>query len=219
MSGIPEAPWPQAGDPPETHGELPPAEGPANDLLAGDHQQPNLLVSENQPESALPPEPEATIAAVSDPSFESLAVHSLPMPVRFPNFLDVLLLAMLLAFSWVCSGAVLAGALHFHLWGVRSTKQALNDIHYTLGTQVTWYLIAFAGCVMLFPAIWHTPYFAGVEWNAPAAFRKRWRLFAAAFACFMLALADGLLLPARPTLPSTRYFGCPGPPGCSSASE
>ena len=134
----------------------------------------------------------------------------MPPPVRFPNFGDVGLVLVLLVFGWMGSGALLATALHFHLWGVSTVKQALNNIHYTLGSQAVWYLISFSGCLLLFPAIWHKGYFAGLEWNAAAAFRKRWLLFTAAGACFLLALADGLLLPGPPDTPIDQIFRLPG---------
>lgn len=195
MSGIPEARSPEAGD--QHQPDTPPAleqQSPADEVLPDG--------------AAAPTEPE--VAPVAPSFLESYATRTLPPPVRFPNFLDVSLLTLLLILAWIGSAAVFGTALHFHLWGVTTPKQALNDIHYTLGTQVSWYLIAFAGCLILFPPIWHTQYFKGLEWNAKAAFRKRWRLFAAAFACFVLAVVDGVLLPGPPDTPIDQVFRMPG---------
>ena len=198
MSGIPEAPWPHTGDQPEADAPHTPQE-PSN---------PAELIGEPAPTE--PGEADPAAITPTESFFESYAARPLVPSPRFPNFLDVFLLSLVLVFSWICSGAVFATALHFHLWGVKTTKQALNDIHYTLGTQVIWYLIAFAGCVALFPAIWHSRYFAALEWNAKAAIRKRWRLLTAAFACFVLAVADGILLPGPTDTPIDQVFRMPG---------
>jgi len=200
MSGIPEAPLPQAGDQPEPE--------------VSQSLQESVAPAELLPEPALetPSGREPGDIATSESFLGSYAgtFATRTTPVRFPNFFDVFLLSLLLIFSWICSAAVFGTALHFHLWGVATAKQALNDIHYTLGTQVIWYVIAFGGCLALFPAVWHTRYFSGLEWNGKAAFRKRWRLFTAAFACFVLAVADGILLPGPPDTPIDQVFRLPG---------
>lgn len=134
----------------------------------------------------------------------------LPPPPRFPNIADLAILLVLLFFGWICSGALLATALHFHLYGVSTEKQALTDIHYTLGSQAVWYVASFAGCVLLFPAVWHTRFFIGLEWRQHAAFRARWRLFSAVLICFALALVDGILLPGPSDTPIDQVFRMPG---------
>jgi uncharacterized protein len=64
--------------------------------------------------------------------------------------------------------------------------------------------------MLLFPRIWHTGFFAGVEWRARAALRLRWQLFSAAFACFVLAIIDGVLLPGPKEAPIDQVFRMPG---------
>ncbi len=200
MSGLPDAEWPASEDRPEPASE--------HDLHA------ERLEFEEQPLSAAGPadsiEPMQEDATPPESFLASYARQPLPPPIRFPNFLDVFLLALLLIFCWVCSGALFAAAVHFHMWGVATTQQAVSDIHYQLGSQTAWYLLAFGGCVLLFPAIWHKEFFDGVEWHAAAAFQKRWRLFSAAVACFGLALVDGLLLPGPADTPIDQVFRMPG---------
>ncbi|MGB6781281.1 MAG: CPBP family intramembrane glutamic endopeptidase [Terracidiphilus sp.] len=131
-------------------------------------------------------------------------------PPRFPNCGDLLLLAFLLGLGFICAGAVTYLALHFHLYGVTTVSQALTDIHYTLGSQVAWYCFTFLGCLLIFPLIWHTGFLRGVEWRARAAFRLRWKLLSAAFACFVLAVIDGVLLPGPTEAPIDEIFKLPG---------
>jgi membrane protease YdiL (CAAX protease family) len=198
MSGIPEA-RPHTSDQPE-------ADAPHTLQEAADPAEPIA-----EPGATQQGEAESATITPSESFFESYAQQLLSPPApRYPNFFDVFVLAVLLFLNWFVSGLFLATALHFHLWGVSTTKQALNDIHYTLGAQVVWYLMAFAECFALFPIMWRTPYFAALEWNAKAAFRKRWRLLTAAFACFVLAIADGILLPGPPDTPIDQVFRMPG---------
>jgi membrane protease YdiL (CAAX protease family) len=160
-------------------------------------ETPELL----SPAPELPPQPQSY--------FDTYAMH-LPPPPRFPNIIDVVLMGILLGVGWLVSGAAAAAALHFRLFGVHSEKQAINDIHYTLGSQTVWYLAALALWIMIFPKIWHTRFFAGIEWRASAAFRLRWQLFSAAFACFVLAIVDGLLIPGPKEAPIDQVFRMPG---------
>jgi hypothetical protein len=155
-------------------------------------------------------EPELATAPPRPSFFESYGPAPQPPSERIPNMLDVLLLVILLFIGWFCSGAILMTALHYHLWGVSTVKQALNDILYTLGSQVIWYLISFTACVVLFPALWHMGLFKGLQWHASAALRKRWLLFSAAFLCFVLAMVDGVLLPGPPDTPIDQVFRLPG---------
>jgi uncharacterized protein len=162
-------------------------------------EMPELLAPGPVPE--LPSQPESYFDAYA---------RQLPPPPRFPNLADVLLACILLSAGWLLSGAAAAIALQFHLFGVHTEKQAANDIHYTLGTQGIWYLTALALWVLIFPHIWHTRFFAGIEWRASAAFRLRWQLFSAAFACFVLAIVDGLLIPGPKEAPIDQVFRMPG---------
>ena len=145
----------------------------------------------------------------SDSFFDAYARRLSPPP-RFPNLIDVLLMALLFAFGWLASGAAAATALQFHLFGVHTEKQAANDIHYTLGSQAVWYLVALALWAIVFPRIWHTGFFRGIEWRASAVLRLRWQLFSAAFACFILAIIDGVLIPGPKEAPIDQVFRMPG---------
>lgn len=131
-------------------------------------------------------------------------------PTRTPDLGDLGLVAVMLGFGWVGSGTMLATALHFHLFGISTVKQALADIRYTLGSQAAWYLISFAGCLLLFPAVWHKSFFAGLQWHGVRALRLRWRLVSAALICFALAMVDGVLMPGPPDTPIDQIFRMPG---------
>lgn len=136
-----------------------------------------------------------------------------PPPVRslrFPNLGDLVVVGFLLGLGFIGAGAVTALAIHFHLFGVVTVKEALTDIHYTLGSQVAWYCFTFLGCLLVFPVIWHTGFFRGVEWSPRAALRLRWRLFSAAFACFVLAFIDSMLMPGPKEAPIDQVFKMPG---------
>jgi membrane protease YdiL (CAAX protease family) len=148
-------------------------------------------------------------APQSESYFDTYA-HRLPPPPRFPNVADVLLMGILFAFGWLASGAAAEAALSFRLFGVHTEKQAATDIHYTLGSQAVWYLVALALWTIVFPRIWHTSFFKGIEWRAAAALRLRWQLFSAAFACFILAIVDGVLLPGPKEAPIDQVFRMPG---------
>jgi hypothetical protein len=141
--------------------------------------------------------------------FETYARQPLAPP-RFPNVIDLVMVGFLLILGFLCAGALTSTALHYHLFGVRTIKQAQTDIHYTLGSQIAWYLFTFIGCISIFPLIWHTSFFQGVEWRAGAARHLRWKLFSAAFACFILAIIDGLLMPGPKEAPIDEVFRMPG---------
>jgi hypothetical protein len=168
--------------------------------------QRSLPVSEQQADLN---EPSAQ-APGPDLLFPALQQAALYRPPRFPNFADVGLLLVLLLVGWIGSGALLGIAMHYRLYGVSTMKQALNDIHYTLGAQAAWYIISFGGCVLLFPAVWHTGFFVGVEWQFCSAFRIRWRLFGAVFVCIVLAVIDGILMPGPANTPIDQIFRMPG---------
>lgn len=131
-------------------------------------------------------------------------------PVRIPNMADVGLAAVLLIFGWVGAAAVTEIALHFHLFGVATETQAMNDIHYTLGAQTFWYLFSFLGCVLLFPQLWRKNFFTGIEWGAGAAFNARLKLGGAIVFCFVLAMVDSIALPGPTDAPIDEVFRLPG---------
>ncbi|HTX75228.1 MAG TPA: CPBP family glutamic-type intramembrane protease [Terracidiphilus sp.] len=205
MSTFPE---PQPGEPdeaPEPDGV--PAEPESEDI---DSSQPDSAPVEAA--SEIPHSPEL-MTWDAEPSAEqplfTYAPHPLP-PTRFPNLLDLVLVGLMLLLGFLCAGALTTLALHFHLFGVTTVKQALSDIHYTLGSQVAWYCFTFFACVLVFPLIWHTGFLEGVEWRAHAAFRLLGKLFSAAGACFVLAVIDGILMPGPKEAPIDEVFKLPG---------
>lgn len=148
--------------------------------------------------------------AYGTPLFASYQRFAVRPPTRSPNMADLGIAMLLVFFGWLGSGGLLLIALHFHLFGVSTIKQAINDIHYTLGSQAIWYLVSFSGCLLLFPMLWHKSFFAGVEWRIAAAMRMRRRLVSAAFICFVLAMIDGILMPGPSDTPIDQVFRMPG---------
>lgn len=214
MSTFPETPSGVPGE--EPNGDPSPADpqgapadavdtqGPPADAAYVPYLPPAEVVAPDA-SMPLPSPPDPDPAGESQPPLESWD----PRP-RFPNFLDLALLALMLITGFLCAGSATAIALHFHLFGVRSMQQAVTDIHYTLGSQVIWYCFTFMGCVIIFPLIWHTRFMDGVEWRAGAALRLRWKLFSAAGSCFVLAVIDGILIPGPKEAPIDEVFKLPG---------
>jgi uncharacterized protein len=136
--------------------------------------------------------------------------HAPSHPVmHLPNLADVGMALVLLALGWVGAAGFTAGALSLHLFGVSTAKQAMADIRYTLGGQLAWYLIAFAGCRVIFPIAWRTDFFTGVEWRARAALRVRWKLLSAVVICLSLAVVDSVALPGPDNAPIDNVFRRP----------
>ncbi|WP_058189718.1 CPBP family intramembrane glutamic endopeptidase [Terracidiphilus gabretensis] len=151
-------------------------------------------------------EPEPAIAPA-----ETYVVEA-PRPMRFPNIADVGLLSILLVFAALIATIITAGSLQFHLLGVSTAKQAFADIRYALGWQLLWYLFTLMGCIALFPHLWHTPFFRGMEWRWSAAADARGRLMGTAFFCLVLAVVDGKLMPGPENAPIDEVFKMPGAP-------
>jgi membrane protease YdiL (CAAX protease family) len=180
------------------------------------------------PESPLPaetwnPEPHLAERQQQRIPFDSAPIEPIPEIFReppyewyrrplahSPSLVDVGLLVLLVGLGWLGSGLLLAVALHFHAFGITTLKQAIVDIHYTLGTQAALYLIAFGGCLILFPAIWQRGFFDGLEWRGAVALRQRRLLGSATTICFLLALLDGILIPGPPDTPIDQIFRTPG---------
>src|SRR5205807_1783177 len=107
-----------------------PATPPADvhDPAAGDETQTWGIENGSWPA----PVPTAVEAPPQGESFfEHYARHI--APPRFPNLVDVVIMVILLLFGWLASAALTGTALHFHLFGVMTEKQATTDLHYTLG--------------------------------------------------------------------------------------
>ena len=208
MSDLPE------NDPAEPEGFLPDTTSP--DLIPPEHEFTEMINGDwvEQPQPAetatllAPPAPD--IESSAPPLFWQFSQPRLLPPTRIPNFADLGLILVMVFAGWLGASSLLAIALHYHLWRVNTLQQALNEIHYTLGSQAIWYLISLGGCLLLFPAVWHKSFFAGVQWNWSNALRKRWRLLSAVGVCFAMAMVDGMLLPGPQNTPIDEIFRKPG---------
>src|SRR5208283_1986991 len=67
-----------------------------------------------------------------------------------------------------------------------------------------------AAGTLIFPLFWHKSLLDGLQWQGNTALRLRKRLFAAAFACFLIALTNGLLMPGPENAPIDKLFQAPG---------
>jgi len=150
------------------------------------------------------------VVPVERPLFSYYEYTAPPRTVRIPNFGHVLIFLLILIGGYLSAGAVVFAGIHAHLFGVATLKQAEEEIHYRLGSQAVWYVITLLGCVIIFPLIWHKGFFNGLEWRAVAAVRYRWRLFSAAVACCVVAIADELLIPGPTNTPIDQTFRMPG---------
>jgi membrane protease YdiL (CAAX protease family) len=133
-----------------------------------------------------------------------------PAVLRIPNFGHFVVFILLGVGGYLSSGLVVLAAVHRHMFGVATFKQAEEEIHYRLGSQAAWYLITLVFCVWIFPLLWQRSFFDGLEWRASAAVRQRWRLFGAALACFGVAIIDEILLPGPTNTPIDQTFRMPG---------
>jgi uncharacterized protein len=152
---------------------------------------------------AIAPEPEVS------PFGPSAMRVPLP-PMRFPNMADVGLLVVLLLFAALGAAGITGAALHFHLFGVTTPKQAIADVRYQFGGQILWYFLALVGSIILFPTLWHTEFFRGLEWRFGAALRARTQLVGTTIFCLVLAVIDGRLLPGPDNAPIDEVFRRPG---------
>ncbi len=160
---------------------------------------PYSLPEREQPEEA-PPATEA-------PLFQSWSEpEPLPPPARHPNLADLLLLAVLALVGFLAAGLLTRSALYFHLWGISSVQKAVNDVHYTIGSMAVLYLVTFGLALLIFPLFWRQGLFAGLHWNARAADRRFRTLIGAACVCFLLAMADEVLLPGPANAPIDKLF-------------
>ena len=144
--------------------------------------------------------------------FQSFTQPEIHPPARIPHLGHLCILAVL-AFSGLLGASLLTrSALYFHLFGISTVKQALTDIHYTLGSMAALYLLTLLFSLLVFPLFWHKTFFAGVQWRGATALRLRGGLFSAAFVCFVLAMIDGFLLPGPDDTPIDKIIRAPGAP-------
>ncbi len=130
--------------------------------------------------------------------------------LRIPNMGHVCILALIAVCGLFGASLAARAALEVHLFGVKTVAQAAGDIHYTLGAEAILYLLTFAGCLLIFPMLWHRGFFAGLQWRGRTALALRRRLVSAAMICFLLALANGILIPGPENAPIDRLFRTPG---------
>jgi membrane protease YdiL (CAAX protease family) len=154
-----------------------------------------------------PPEPQHPEPLHAEPAlFQSWSQPEIHPPERIPHLGHVCLLMAFAVFGLLGAALLTRAALEFHLFGVTTINQAASDIHYTLGNMVLIYLLTLGACVVVFPLLWHKGFLAGLQWRGATALRLRYRLFFAASGCFVLALADELLLPGPTNAPIDKLF-------------
>jgi len=131
-----------------------------------------------------------------------------PVPARIPHFGHLLILVAIAFVGMVGAILLMRGALDLHLFGVSTVQQASSDIHYTIGFMASMYLSSFALAWFIFPLIWHKSLFAGLQWNFASTWQPRRLLIllSAAFACFILAMVDELVLPGPANAPIDKLF-------------
>jgi uncharacterized protein len=170
------------------------------------------------PFEGLPPSPGETPPAypsyapppVEPPTFLYPVQPPVRPPARIPNFGHLALLLVLLVLGLLVTGVLWAVAVHDHLYGATSLQGSMTDIHYLLGSEVVLYFTTFLVSLLIFPLFWHKNLFAGLQWNGATALRLRWRLAGAAFACFLLALLNEVLIPGPTNAPIEKIFRTPG---------
>jgi uncharacterized protein len=156
---------------------------------------------------APPPTPEEILR---EPLVIAVAPPPGPRDERIPHIGHVGLLALLVLFGWLGAGLLLLFALRIHLWGISSLSVAATDFRYNVASQAAQYLLTFAGCLAVFPLVWHKPFFDGIHWNGSFALRRSGRLVSAAVFCFFVAMINGVLMPGPDNAPIDQLFRAPG---------
>ncbi len=133
-----------------------------------------------------------------------------PAPRRKPDIADCLLFALLAVAGFLCSGMLMMAAIHYHLFGVSSIKQANDEVHYRIGSQAAWYIVTLLFCTGMFRVAWRRSFFEGLQWRASAAAARIWRLVGAASACFIAAIVDEVVIPGPTNAPIDQTFRMPG---------
>jgi membrane protease YdiL (CAAX protease family) len=188
----------------------------AESLVAAESEN---SAAENGAELAVAAEPAGPQAAAGDDhllfrswseSGYGLSPRQLLRIERVPHFGHFCILVVVVLFALFSVGMLTHFVLQAHLFGIATTQQASANVRFMLATQGVLYMITLAISLVVFPLVWGKSLLAGVHWNAPTAFRFRKRLLGAAFLCFLLAIANGLLLPGPTDAPIDKIFRTPG---------
>ena len=133
-----------------------------------------------------------------------------PPKERIPNMGHVVILGLLAICALFCASVVARIGVHYHLFGVTNLQQAATEIHFTLGTEGVFYILTFAGALLVFPIVWRKGFLTGLQWRAGIALHRFGYLLAAAAACFALAMVSGMLMPGPTDAPIDKIFRIPG---------
>ncbi len=184
------------------HTPAPPAE------WTGEPESPNPAAGLAMPQfMSAPPAVEEILRA---PIFAVEAEPPALREERIPHLGHLALLGLLAAFGLIGTMMLVPLAMHFHLFGVTSLAQAATDYRYALGSQAAQYIFTFAGCLVVFPLIWHKPFFDGIHWHGATALNRIARLISAAVLCFFVAMINGVLMPGPTNAPIDELFKAPG---------
>lgn len=150
-------------------------------------------------DAALAPVPEP----VSDP-FQ----YSIPEPpeIRHPNFADAMLFLLMLLLGALLTAAGLGLAVYFHWFGLHDLDAVMKSTPVALGTQVLIYLLGLSAAMPFFRMVWGKGYFAGLQWHAATAYRRRYWLVAVAFLLNVLALVVGQVVKFPEHAPIDKMF-------------
>jgi membrane protease YdiL (CAAX protease family) len=154
-----------------------------------------------------PPDPPSDQAP---PLFQHFIRPVTPLQERIPHMGHLGILFLIALAGLACAALLARAAVAYRLFGVSTITEAATEFHYTLGTEGVFYLLTFAGSLLIFPLLWHKSLLAGLQWRAKAARARSGYLISAALVCFLLAMVDGMLLPGPADAPIDRIFRMPG---------
>ena len=144
------------------------------------------------------------------PMFVLEAHVPVPGEERIPHLGHVALLGLLVLFGLIGTMMLVPIALHYHLFGITTISRAGTDYRYALGSQAIQYFITFAGALIVFPLIWHRPFFDAIHWHRDIARHRIGRLISIAVLCFFVAIVNGMLMPGPTNAPIDQLFHAPG---------